>query len=629
MANFLPFLSGLAGGVSDSYGKIAEEDRKNKVANNKLVADSLQKRLETDDTLTPDEQTHLLDQYLDLHGVDKKHKQAIIGASGYFRNKLSEDNRQQATGAAQTRMSQAPAQLDDAAPDASGGIGDLPTQGRSGGAQSAMAPPIPAFKPQSAGDINLPQQIRKTTGLVAATADAQADAKFDLMDREDEYKNRKAAEIDAGVKSGKYTDEDAARRYEILGVKPLAQRGGGGAATYLPAPMNGKDLAERMTAEGKPAGDISAIDPAGLYRVSLDPTKTKIAGVFKMVPNTYQGKAATGSNFISQFPKDQLGNPTDPNMIYYPVLARTGGAPTGIMPETLINTESVRNNFKTVTQPDGSTVLVQVTETGQNIKTPQGAAPGASATPATPLPTPPTSLDNNGAGAPALAAPPAAVPAAPKPKRGATATPTSPLPTAGVHGGGIVVGGRPMTPEQKQKTEQQADLLNNTIGVIKDLKSQIPTLKSMISTGKIAIQVDPNQGVIKGIINRSMPLTEAEKNVATNWQLLTEGVLQMRIPMGGAGFRGPEGLAAIESNKGILTQNPDIIQRVLDGTLQEFKGQRDPMYDNRTKYGMNIKPEKEHGPAPTYKFATAPNGHKIKSLDGVNWIDAATGAPVQ
>ena len=474
MANsFLPFLSGLAGGVSDSYGKISEEKRKNEQANNKLVADSIQKRLESDDTLLPDEQTHLLDQYLDLHGVDNKHKQAIIGASGYFRNALAEHDRQNATNSARQALQNGPAPLTDAGPPDAQGIGDVPTQGRSGQTASQLAPPIPQFQPQTAGQINLPQQIQKATELAKATATAGTNAKLDLMDAEDEYKAKKANEIDARVKSGELSEEDAARRYEIIGVKPLSQRGGSGAATYLPAPMLGKDLKARMTAEGKPPADIAAVDDAGLYRVSLDPTKTKIQGTFKMVPNTYQGKAAIGSNFIGQFPKDALGNDTDPNMIYYPVLSRTGGAPTGIMPETLINTESVRKNFKSITQSDGSTVLIPVTETTQNIKTPAGTAPGATATPATPLPTPPTALDNNGAGAPVLPSPSVLPPgSAPKPKRGAT--PATPLPTAGVNGPGIVVGGRPMTPEQKQKTEQQAEQLNNTIGVIKDLKSQLP-----------------------------------------------------------------------------------------------------------------------------------------------------------
>lgn len=628
MANFLPFLSGLAGGVSDTYGKISEEDRKNKVANNKLVADSIQKRLESDDTLTPDEQTHLLDQYLDLHGVDKKHKQAIIGASGYFRNALGESARKTATGQAQSTMAQGPADLTDS-PAPAEGLGDLPTQGRSAAQTTAMAPPIPSFQPQTAGDIDLPQKIRKATALAKATADAGTDAKFDLMDAEDTYRNKKAAEIDAKVKSGEYSEEDAARRYEIIGVKPLSQRGGGGAATYLPAPMIGKDLKARMQAEGKPAGDIAAIDDTGLYRVSLDPTKTKIQGTFKMVPNTYQGKAATGNNFISQFPNDALGNATDPNMVYYPVLARTGGAPTGIMPETLINTESVRKGFKTVTQANGDTVLVPTTETTQNIKTPAGQ----SVTPASPLPTAPAALDDNGAPIPAT---PSVLPAgsAPKPKRGSTATPATPLPTAQtVNGPGTVVGGRPMTPEQKQKTEQQAEQLNNTIGIIKDLKTQIPTLANMFSTGKIALQIDPQQGFFKGIINHSMPLTPAEQNLAANWQLLTESVLQMRIPMGGAGFRGPEGFGAIESNKGILTQNPGIIQKVLDGTLREFRAQRQPMLDNSKKYGTNIKPEMEHGPAPTQAVPdhyNAQTGQTIHWDEGTKaWYDVKTGAKVQ
>ena len=616
---FLPFLSGLAQGAADTYEKNADEDRKQKAANNKLVADSIFKRLETDDTLKPSEQTSMLQQGLKMRGVDNKTIDTIVQHSDYFRNKIAQQNQGAATTSAQGAMAN-PAPLTDQTPTPQG-IGDVPTQGRSTQQNASLAPPIPQFQEQTAGQINLPQQIQKASALAEATAKTATDEKLRLQQAQDDYQSQKADQFEKDYAAGKISLDQLNRRYEIIGL-PAPPRTGTGTATYLPAPMNGKDLKDRMTAEGKPQGDIDAIDPTGLYRVSLDPTKTKIQGTFKMVPNTYQGKAATGSNFVNQFPKDALGNDTDPNMIYYPVLSRTGGAPTGIMPETLINTESVKNNFKTVTQPDGSTVLVPVIETTQTSKTPAG-----STTPASPLPTAPASL--TGEAPPVTPTPSVAPPGTqPKPKRGAP-TPATPLPTAGVTGPGTVVGGRPMTPELKQKNEQQAEQLNNTIGVIKDLKSQLPTLANMLSTGKIALQIDPQQGFFKGIINRSMPMTEAEKNVAANWQLLTESVLQMRIPMGGAGFRGPEGFGAIESNKGILTQNPDIINRVLSGTLREFKAQRDPMVSNAKKYGYNVQPEMEHGPAPTVYSATGPNGHKITSTDGKNWVDAVTGAPVK
>lgn len=615
--SFLPFLGGLAKGVSETYNQNSEEDRKNKQANNKLVADSIQKRLENDDTLLPDEQTHLLGEFLDLHGVDKKTKEHIINTSSYMRNSIGEQKRKAATD--QTRAT-APADLSDgqAPPSANPGLGDLPTLG--GGTSqtaSSMAPPVPAFSPQSSGDLALPQQIRHATAIAKATATAASDSKLELMDAEDEYKFKKADEIQGRVAKGELTQEQADQRFQVLGIKPKTGAAGGGTATYLPQAMSGTDLKSRMKAEGKPQADIDAIEDTGLYRVSLDPSKTKVAGTFKVLSNTYQGKTAIGSNFIGQFPKDKLGNDTDPNAVYYPVLDRTGGTINGIVPETLINTSSVRNNFKTVRQANGDEALVPVTETTENTKTPAGTtgAPGPvtntpanSVTPASPLPSAPPAL-----GTP----PPQVVPGA----RG----------RARVNGPGTVVGGTPMTPEQKLKSGQQAEQLNNTIGIIKDLKSQIPVLSSLISTGKIALQVDPEQHFYKAIINRNVPMSEAEKNLAANWQLLTESVLQMRIPMGGAGFRGPEGFGAIESNKGILTQNPDIMRRVLDGTLREFKAQRDPLVKAGGKYGYDVQPEMEHGPAPTTSYAhyaTGANGHKIGSNDGVKWFDSVTGTPV-
>jgi hypothetical protein len=270
-----------------------------------------------------------------------------------------------------------------------------------------------------------------------------------------------------------------------------------------------------------------------------------------------------------------------------------------------------KNVFKLITNPDGSTVLQPVTESSGKVlpgslpaapRTPTAAAPGLPAQPVPP----------GQAAAPPGPGPVIVPPVAPPVARGSRG--------ARIAGAPIAAGGRPMTPEQQIKSAQVAEQLNNTIGTIKDIRDKVPMLASMFTSGKIALQVDPHQGFWKAIINKNMPLTPEEADLASDWQLLTEGVMQMRIPMGGAGFRGPEGFGAIQSNKGILGQHPEIIQRVLDGTLREFKAQRQPLVDASTKYGYKVDPEYGPGfrkaqagitPPPEKRYTWTSNGQPM------------------
>lgn len=570
----LPFLSGLAQGASEAYNNVAEEKRKQKTAQQKLVSDAILKKLETDDTLTPDEHVQLQQHFYKLNGIDDKTAQGLIQASSQFRQAHDEDQRKQVMQSAQDTMSQPAAPLQDAQAPVNG-LGDLPTMGQSGGGSAmkgtAMAPPIPQFKQQTIGDLNLPQQARKAGQIAATQAQAQREAQLAMMDAEDEYKFNKIDEID---KRTDLTPDQKYQRKLIIDPKLATAQGRAGAATFVPAVMSGKDLKARLISEGKTPEEQASVDDKGYYRVALDPTKTKTVSWFATQPNTYQGKTSLGSMWKSQFATDLGGNPVDDNQLYVPVLSRAGGTPVGVVPETLVNTYTVKNNLKSVQQPDGSTTLVPVTETSQNIKTPQGASAGT-ATPATPLPQAPTGTSASSA----------------------TPTPKTPLPKAGgarVLGPGVTVGGKAMTPKEKVTAEQQADLYNTSIGTIKSLQRDVPVLASLISSGKIGMQVNPDQGVWSAIINKNMPLTPAEARVAAHWQQLADQILELRIPLGAAAGRNAQMMNTIEANKGILTQKPEIIQRMLDNALGEFRNLRTPLATAGKKYGFDVQAEREH-----------------------------------
>lgn len=453
-----------------------------------------------------------------------------------------------------------------------------------------MAPPIPQFKPQTIGDLNLPQQARKVGVLAATQSQAQREAQLAMMDAEDEYKFNKIDEID------KRTDLTSDQKYQrklIVDPKLATAQGRGGAATFVPSAMSGKDLKARLISEGKTPEELASVDDNGFYRVALDPTKTKTVSWFATQPNTYQGKTSLGSLWKDKFSSDLGGNPVQDDQLYVPVLSRAGGTPIGVVPETLVNTYTVTHNLKSQTMTDGSTTLVPVEETKQTIKTPAGApaagAPGAGMAP--PLPTAPTTT---GAATTPAAAPAPGTPAA------KTATPKTPLPkgagAARVLGPGIVMpgAGKPMAPQEKLKAQQQADLYNTSIGTIKSLQRDVPILASLISTGKIGLQVNPDQGVWSAIINKNMPMSPAEARVAAHWQQLADQILELRIPLGAAAGRNAQMMNTIEANKGILTQKPEIIQAMLSNALGEFQNLRNPIVSVSKKYGFDVQPEREH-----------------------------------
>lgn len=570
----LPALAGLSEGFSKTFGTIQDENRKNQFENNRLIAESLKKRADEDPTLTPDEHDNLYRQYYKTLHPELKPKdiETLIGTHSYIRSQIAQNL---------PAMPQAPQNQPT-------GMNDIPDAGASQGLGAMPQPPM------TMGQAKFNEANPRT--LLAEQQKFNAQRTAERTSRED-LANFNEGKIQEIQKRTDITDDQKDQLLQPYGVKAI-RKGGTGAATFVKGTISSEGLKFRLNQEGK-TDEANAVPPGKFWSVAMDPSKTHTVSYTPTVGNTFRGEDATGTKFISKFPTDWNGQPTEPNTLYYPILNRAGGEPIGIMPHSLIDTESVHKGFDKVAMKDGGEALVPVTTTTETKKTPAGVAPGAASV-APPIP----SMGEAQKPTPGMPGQPTST--------GKTATPSSALPqnpethqalTGRTYGAPIVIpgAGKSLTPEQKQKNEQIAEQLNNTIGTIKDLQTpeELAVLGNLMSTGKIRLQIDPKQGFWTSVLNEQVPLTEQEKNVAANWQLLAEGVLQMRIPMGGAGFRGPEGFGAIESNRGILGQNPDIIRKVLRGTLREFRAQRDPLAKNASTYGYEVKPEMEHGSAVT------------------------------
>lgn len=583
MGSFSSLLGGLATGARDEYSKIDEANRASKRAKDKSIADAILKDLQTNEQLTPDEQENHFRTFLDLNGVkDKKVVEGLINHSQYHRNKMAEFERQQGynkqqpqLGGDQQTAPETTVAGADGAPDVT-----LPAMPMAPTAGLPQLPPPPSgFQPKTTGQLKFEESEPRVR---QAENDKQAAIRQEALDA----KLQGFEGSMAFIKKYEGTPEEGMAR-QLAGAAP---KGVGAKSRALAGTMSGAAVIKELDAQGK---DSSGINPTSSYRASVDADgKVLPDSIHETEQPTRAGTASLGSYWIKMFPTDASGSPVVENSMYVPIRTLNGGRIINVIPVTELGSQRIAQNYKTVTMLDGSPSLVPVTEVSATVKTAGGQpiqnGPGvtpANAQVAGPVPSSPGTPNTR----PASVARP--TPGQPIPR---SATPSTPLPSRGVGATIAIPGaGRPLTAVQKQHNEQVAEMLNNSIGGIKDLlePDSQKVLASMFSAGKIQMQVDPQQGFWRSIINKNMSLTPQETQVAADWQLLSEGVLQMRLPMGGAGFRGPEGFGAIESNRGILSQHPEIITRVLNGTLREFRAQRDPLVKDAPKYGYDVKPE--------------------------------------
>lgn len=253
--------------------------------------------------------------------------------------------------------------------------------------------------------------------------------------------------------------------------------------------------------------------------------------------NRFTGTGATSNAAQNSSPNLSLQTITNPDgttkvIGVNRVTGQQGAAPdpklAGVNP-AMAPTQTSATHFIPVTQPDGSTSLVEVQTGGSS----QKIAPG--------LPKPPSG--------------------------------------AGPSASGVVrtvpnVGGKSLTPGQRITFDQKAQAFDATIQLATSVKNKLDLLGSLLTAKKIDLQLDPSQGLVKAFINRNVPLTKEEAGLAANFANLLEHINTLRIPLGAAGFRGHEAFSALQMQAGRPMANPQVTRAILENTIKTLEGQR-------------------------------------------------------
>lgn len=334
---FLNILGGLLSGGVGRYKENSDRDRKTKEREDDLMASSLENRLKSDDTLTPDEQGQIFHQITKLRGMDPKMSQALYQASGYFRNSQAEDTR---------RNEYAKPGI---APAIHGGGLDI---------ESAPFGAMPAPPQRTAGEIkfqrDLPMETQKASALATAQREAQRAANTGQIDDK----------VDI-LKKYNGTDMEDEVRY-MLGATPrTSSTSGANGAIFVPGPgTRGVQMKQLLIAQGR--GDEAAkLDDTRLYKYTLTgPNRSQIGFVSPTEENTTGSKPTviTPEIFSQHGGKDLDGNPLVVGSMAVPIRNNIGGAVRGYIPETEVNTYATRNNMQVTTDGAGNVVVVPVTE---------------------------------------------------------------------------------------------------------------------------------------------------------------------------------------------------------------------------------------------------------------------------
>ena len=287
-----------------------------------------------------------------------------------------------------------------------------------------------------------------------------------------------------------------------------------------------------------------------------------------------------------------------------------GGTPTpipGAMNPAFVPTAS--GEFRSVSTVDANgnpiTKMVPVTTTKSKV-----SGVGKSSW------VPPVSPNGNGGVKPVAAAPSphgsfAAPGAAPPPKKNAQ---------------GVLEFPKSFTPEQQLKGVQQLNQFNQVIDRAENVLAHVPMLENLITAQKIKLNTDPQNGFIMGAINRAVPMTQQEEQLAGDMVSLLEDVNVLRIPLGAAGFRGPEGWAALQSMHGNLTARPGITAKVLQNTLTALRAQQRPLQSRfGAAAGSDSAPSR--GVPPEVVSVLSKVGPGVHTLsDGSKWMKGADGS---
>ena len=619
MGSFASLLGGMATGARDAYGEIDKQRRDEEAKNNSLVAEALHKEITTNEQLTPDEQDHLFDQYLQLHGIkDKKVRDGLRNAAGYHRQALTEAERKAGYGKQQPQLGgdqqSAPATTvggADGAPDVS-----LPAMPM---APTAGIPQLPAppYQPKTAGQLKFEEaqpRIHQAEHdkAEAARQEARAAAIGTIDDKIEILKKYKGDPMEAEVR-------------QLIGAAP---KGAGAKSRALAGTMSGEALKREFNRLGI---DSSGINESSSYRASVDADgKILPDSVHETEQATRAGTAAIGSSWIKMFPADAVGNPVNESAMYVPIRSVNSGRIIAVYPVSELGSQHAATNYKTVQMKDGSTSLVPVTEVSSTTKTVNGVpvqnsvAPGA--TPATAQVAPPLPAGPQAQTPTTMAPETRPTPGQPVPR---SATPSTPLPKRGGVGQPVEIpgAGKAFTPEQTQANQGLYQAVGTTENRLQQVLNNADLLDNPISAAriKIAMSMDTPQQAL----SRISGLTNREAKVAALFKSLKEDINIIRKQYNATAFRGPQALDAMQGVAGDPLSNPKVTRQVIAQTVESLGAQK-KIIENAMK-SHNVQLEPYIRPADSYKnYAKNPaNNHVIGTDDGRNWYDVNSGALVK
>ena len=358
MGAFLSLLGGLSKGAGEAYGEIDKQRREQKAAQDKAVADAIYKEMTTNEQLLPEQQHHLLGEYLAKSGVtDKKVIKGIQDAYGYHRKALEDQEAQ----SKQAPELPAPQQT---TPE---GVQLPPTS-------ALPSLPTPPYQAKTAGQL----KFEESRGRVRQAEDDKAEAVREAA--------RRAAE---GSLEDKIT---LFRRYEGTSMEDevrymlnMAPRGGQGVASRnVPGQgTRGADLISALKQQGK---STEGVDPGKLYSVSIDRDGHTIVGwIAKEESAVGTGKEISGAQAKAMgLAQDKGGAAISDGGTYTVLHSQQGGGILGVIPTNQLQTYAQRNNVKVTTDADGNVIAVPVTESTITTKAPVGVAPSAAVLPPMP-----------------------------------------------------------------------------------------------------------------------------------------------------------------------------------------------------------------------------------------------------
>lgn len=306
------------------------------------------------------------------------------------------------------------------------------------------------------------------------------------------------------------------------------------------------------------------IDPHGQYRLRPNP-----GGEIDWVPQAVQQRLQWVMD--PNDPQKQVlmsVNPYDPNQ-------NTAVKDLSKINPAMIPQVSNSSQWKQVTQPDGSIALVPVNVSSTRQRSLGGAAPQAPIGAAAPTASParmPAGKGVGSAGSAGMVAPP--------PPMSDSGMPALPR-------GAIIAGGRPLTPEQVITNGQKLGALDSTIELVQRVQKNMGLLGNLIDAKKIEMQIDPHQGIFKAAVNRAVPMSPEEAQLAGDFASLMEHINTLRGPLGATGFRGEEAFSALQAQRGQLMANPAVTSQVLANTLKALNRTRDPIAKGLKRAGQD------------------------------------------